>query len=125
MYATGQLTQLADGFPGLLAGRRDQRAKRRIGGGGPVAGHGECQGKRDKALLGAVVQVALETAPLGVARLDDARPGGADLLKLRLHLGLQAGMVQGQARGRRRQPDQLRLVLQRLVVDQHGLPGSG
>ena len=44
-----------------------------------VAGEAELHGQRDEVLLGAVVQVALELAALGVAGGDDA---GAGLLQL-------------------------------------------
>jgi hypothetical protein len=39
-------------------------------------------------LLRAIVQVALQPAPLGIPGLDEPGPGGADLLELGLHLGL-------------------------------------
>ena len=67
------------------------------------------------------MQVAFQPAPFGVPGLHDPGPGGPDLLQLGLHLGLQPGMLQRHARRRRGQPDQLRLELQPLVVDQHGL----
>ena len=44
----------------------------------------ERERERDEALLRAVVQVALEAHPRVVGRLDDARPGGAQLGLLRL-----------------------------------------
>ena len=36
-------------------------------------GHAQVQGEGDEALLGAVVEVALESPPLGVGGVDDAR----------------------------------------------------
>ena len=108
-----------------LRGRLDQGLKPRVGSGGPVAGHPQRQAQRDQPLLGAVVQVALEPAPLGVAGLDDPRPGGPDLLQLRLHLGLQPGMLQRHAGRGRRELDQLRLVLKPRVVDQDGVAVRG
>ena len=66
------------------------------------------------------MQIALQPAPFGIPGLDDPGPGGADLLELGLHLGLQPGVLQGHAGRGRRQLDQLRLELQSLVVDQDG-----
>ena len=45
-----------------------------------VVGEAELDGERDEVLLGAVVQVALELAPLGVAGGDDAGPRVLQLL---------------------------------------------
>ena len=87
----------------------------------PVAGHPQGQAQGHQPLLCAVVQVAFQPAPLGVPGLDDPCPGRTDLLELGLHLGLQPGVLQGHARRRRRQLDQLRLERQSLVVDQDGL----
>ena len=39
-----------------------------------VLGETQLDGEGDEMLLGAVVEVALELAPLGVAGRDDARP---------------------------------------------------
>ena len=52
--------------------------------------------QRDEALLGAVVEVALEAAALGVAGLDEPRPRGGELLArvgVRQRLGHQLGEV--------------------------------
>ena len=58
----GFLVGVCDGLVGLLDGR------------GLGLGHAQVHGQRDQPLLGAVVQVPLQAAPLGVARLDDPRP---------------------------------------------------
>ena len=39
---------------------------------GELAGHAEVDGERDQLLLRAVVDVTLDTAPLGVSGCDDA-----------------------------------------------------
>jgi hypothetical protein len=39
----------------------------------PLAGHAQGQRKRDEPLLGPVVEVALESLPLGVADLEQTR----------------------------------------------------
>ena len=77
-----------------------------------------CSDERDEPLLGAVVQVALEPAALGVAGRDDA-------LARRLHLGEPSLRLRQQAlvleRHRRRGADRLdhlRVVVERRVVDE-------
>ena len=52
---------------------------------------------------------------------SDVRPSRPAPAPAGPDLRLQPGMLQGQARRRRGQADKLRLVLQRLVVDQHCL----
>ena len=56
------------------------------------------------ALMIAVVQVALEPAPSLIGRLNDPRPRGAHLGKLRSYLGSEPLVLQNQARG---SPDRL------------------
>ena len=125
MDAAGQLAQLGQRLLRLLAGRLDQRLQLGIGPGHPAARHAERQRQRDQPLLRPVVQVALEPAAFGVPGLHDPGPGRPHQLQLRLDLGLQPGVLQGHARRRRGQPDQLRLEVQARVVDQHGLPRPG
>ena len=120
MDPAGQLPQLGQRLPGLLAGRLDQRSQLRVRPGGAVAGHPQGQAQGHQPLLRAVMQVAFQPPSLGVPGLDDPRPGGTDLLQLGVYLGLQPGMLQRHAGRGRRQPDQLRLVLEPGVVHQHG-----
>ena len=115
MNATRQFPQLDQGLPRLLGGRFEQRLEFRVGPVGPAARHPERQAQGHQPLLRAVVQIALQAAPRGVAGLDDPRPGGADLLELSFDLGLEPGMLERQAGRGRRDPDQLRLVPQLLV----------
>ena len=63
MNAPGQFPQLDQGFLRLLAGRLDQRHEFGIRAGRPAAGQAERQAQGDQALLGAVMQVALQSAP--------------------------------------------------------------
>jgi hypothetical protein len=119
--AAGQFAQLGQRLLRLLAGRLDQRLQLGIDPGQAAARHAERQGQRDQPLLRPVVQVALEPAAFGVPGLHDPGPGRPHQLQLRLDLGLQPGMLQGHARRRRGQPDQVRLEVQARVVDQHGL----
>ena len=62
----------------------------------------------EQALLRAVVEVALEPPPLGVAGLDDARAGGAYLGELGAQLGLEARVLEREARGGARPPRRAR-----------------
>ena len=55
--------------------------------------------EHDEPLLGAVVEVALEPPPLGVAGLDDARPRRAQLLEPRARLRLQPLVVEREPGG--------------------------
>ena len=123
MDAAGQLAQLGDGRPGLLGRGFEQRLQIGIGARGPVPGDADRQRERDEPLLRAVVQVAFQPAALGVAGLHDPGAGGADLVELDLDLGLQPGVLQGQAGRGRGDPDQLRLVPELGVVDEDGLAG--
>jgi hypothetical protein len=60
----------------------------------------ECEPERQQSLLGAVVEVALESPTLLVARGDDACPRCAELDELRAQLGLQALVLEGESCGR-------------------------
>ena len=91
----------AGGLRQLVA--RLRRAARRPPSGSVVqrrARQPQVQRERDEPLLGAVVEVALEPAPLVVAGLDDARARGAQLLEPGAQLGLQP-LVLERERGRR------------------------
>ena len=66
----------------------------------------------DEPLLGAVVEVALEALPLGVARLDDPRSRRAQLLETCPHLGLQPLVLEREPRGRGHLLDELLVVEQ-------------
>ena len=69
-----------------------------------VAGQADLHRQRDEVLLGAVVQVALELAALGVAGGHDAGPGllqlgvrALQLVERRLQRGVELDVVQGEA----------------------------
>ena len=74
MDAVGELAQLVEGGRGLVAGGVQRAGELLITVGGR-AGAREAQvvRKGEKPLLGAVVEVALEPATLGVPGLDDPR----------------------------------------------------
>ena len=76
----------------------------------------EPQRERDEPLLGAVVEVALESPARRVAGIDDARTRGAKLLELRAQLGVEPFVLERERGGRTHRPDQLALVLERDVV---------
>ena len=70
--AARELAQLLDGQRRLLACLGDQRRGRLRVRREPRLGHAERERQRHEPLLGAVVQVALDPAALGVAGGDDA-----------------------------------------------------
>ena len=85
----GELAQLGERFVELGA-----RAGEHLGGAlgigdRAVAGEPQAQPDRDQALLGAVVEVALEAAAFGEARLHDARARGAQVFDTRAQLGVR------------------------------------
>ena len=92
--------------------------RRRAAVGEPAAGELEGEPDSEQALLCAVVDVALEAPPLGVAGLDDPRAGGAHLGELGAQLGLQARVLEREARCCADGLDELGLVEERRVVNQ-------
>ena len=76
----------------------------------------------EQALLGAVVEVALEPAAFGVAGLDDARARGAHLGELGAQLGLEARVLERERGGGADRVDEPGVVEQRGVVDERGEP---
>ena len=82
MDAAGELAQLPDRDLDLCRGlvrRRDRLGVRAAFPAEPGPQQAQRQRQRDEALLGAVVEVALQPAPLGVGRLEDPRPGASKL----------------------------------------------
>ena len=65
----------------------------------------------------AVVEVALEATALGVTCLDDPRPGCAHLCELGAQLGLEARVLEREARGGTDRLEELGLVQERRVVN--------
>ena len=86
-----KLAKLVERGLRLGTARGQQRGERRVAVclGVPV-GEAQLVGECEEPLLGAVMQVALETTPLLVRDLDDARSRGAHRLELCQHLRLQA-----------------------------------
>ena len=76
-----QVAQIVEGGPGCVDGgaeqRRQLRIRRRLRTGEP-----QLVGQREQTLLGAVVEVALEQAPCGVAARDDPSARAAEVLEL-------------------------------------------
>ena len=75
-----QLAELLERLRELGAGPGEQLARSGRVAREPRLGEPKRQRERDEPLLRAVVQVALEPPPLGVARLDDARARPAQLV---------------------------------------------
>ena len=78
----------------------------------------QLHGERDEPLLRAVVQVALQPPPLGVAGGDDA--AGATPAPRQPRLGLASALVLSAIAAARDRLDQLGVVVERGVVDQRG-----
>ena len=115
MDAAGELAQLAQAGAELAQPAVEQRGRLGVVG-HPRAGEPEREGERDEALLGTVVQVALDPAARGVARRDEA---GARRLQLRVasaQLGIEPVVLERQRGRGPRGPHQLRLLAQRPVV---------
>jgi hypothetical protein len=107
MQAAGELAQLLHPLGQLGAGRGHERLGRR--GVAPDAGLDQLELERegDEPLLGAVVQVGLEPAPLGVARRDEALPRRPQLGQPRLGLRAQGSVLERDPRRRADRLDQL------------------
>ena len=82
MDAACQVAQLLQREVGLLARLADQLGGAGVGGFDPLLGHAQVQRERHQPLLRAVVEVALDAAPLGVGRSDDARARVLELVHL-------------------------------------------
>ena len=63
------------------------------------AGEPDVIGQGQEPLLGAVVEVPLEPAALGIGGLDDASAGGAELAELGEQFGLQPFVLQAEPDG--------------------------
>ena len=83
-----------------------------------LAGELQLEHQRDEPLLGAVVEVAAEAPPLGVAGLDDPRARGAQRLEPGAQLGLEAGVLERERGGAGRRAQQFGLLGQLRVVDE-------
>jgi hypothetical protein len=75
-----------------------------------------------EALLGAVVQLALQSPTLRVRRLDDPPARGGELLHPTLHLGLELNVAHRHPRRRSNGLDQRGILERRAVMHQHGDP---
>ena len=106
--AAGERAQLGERVDGLGVRLGEELVEGGAAVGEPAAGELEREPDPEQALLGAVVEVALEAAPLGVAGFDDARAGGAHLGELGAQLGLQARVLEREASRPRRPPGRAR-----------------
>ena len=98
-----ELAQLLERLRQLLAGALERRARLGLVA-AAAGGEPQVERERDEPLLRAVVQVALEPAALGVARLDDPRARGGEILA-RLRVGERlAGQLGEVARSAARRP---------------------
>jgi hypothetical protein len=81
-------------------------------------GQAQLEREGDQALLGAVVQIALQAPALGHAGLDDARAAHGQLVHAGAQLRLQAAVLHREARRGGHGGQQLRVVAQAAVVDE-------
>ena len=111
-HAAGELAQLLDRARDLGHDGVDRRRVRQ-----PVLQVAQGQADRHEPLLGAVVDVALEPAPLLVAGGDDAGARRLDLRELAADLDAQARDLDRQPRRADRAVEQVGTLGQRRIVD--------
>src|SRR4051794_41830416 len=99
MDSARELAQLLQRLRELVAGRADELLRERWVVADAALDHPQLERDRDESLLRAVVEVALEPAPLRVAGGDDALARGAQLGEPAPGLG---GPPRGVERDRRR-----------------------
>ena len=120
--ALGELAQLGERV-GELAPRLLEQG---LDGRGVALGAGVGEPERhrdgDEALLGPVVQVALDPPALHLRGLDDPDARGAELLQPGAQLGLQALVLEREPGRGARRGDQLGVVTERRVVHERGDP---
>ena len=100
----------------LVDPRVDERGRLRVVRETPAA-EVEAEEEGDQPRLRAVVEVALEPSPLGVACLDDPLARGAQLPKVGSQLGIQALVLEQQGGRRAGRADGLPVLGERRVVD--------
>ena len=94
MDAADQVADLLERRLRLLVGLGDQRRAALGVGLEALAGHAEVHGEGDEALLGAVVEVALDAPALGLGAVDGRGPAGLGATDLLAQLVAAAGTEQ-------------------------------
>ena len=113
----GELAQLGDRLLDLvLCARQHVRVGRVTTG----SREPEREGERDEPLLSAVVEVALDSPPLGIGRGDEPDARRPHLRELRAHLGRQTLVLQHEPGRRADGLHERRLVEQRRIVNERG-----
>ena len=137
MYAARQLAQLRGGFVQLLERFVDQLNSLVGSALDPFPRQAQVDAERHQALLGAVVEVSLDPAPLLVTGLNDARARCPQLDEIRAKVGVQALVFQCQRRRGSNGPHELVLFSEVCDVhdrgdapslvfdDRHDLPSGG
>ena len=118
--ATGEGAQFVERADHFGVGFGEEPVERGASVGEAAADELKGEADPEQALLGAVVEVALEPSALGVAGFDDARSRGPHLVELGAQLGLQAGVLQRQARRRADRVDEGGVVEECGVVNERG-----
>ena len=121
MDAVGERAQLFDRDLELVCRRREQLVDLGVGLPAELSlSASELERQRHQPLLCAVVEVALDPAPLLVGRGGDAGTRLLDGVELRSNLGMEARIHEREARRGGDRLDELRLVTKSRVVDEHG-----
>ena len=115
MNSPGELAQLGDRLLDLVLRARQHIHIVRVTAGSREA---ECDGEGDESLLRPVVEVALESAPLGICRGDEPDARCPHLGELRAHLGRQTLVLEHEPCRRSNGLHQRRLIEQRRIVNE-------
>src|SRR5262249_25601496 len=118
MDAARQLAQLLDRLLEAFDRSREHLLYFRAGVREPLLRDPEIERDRDEPLLRTVVEVPLDPEPLRVGRGNDALPGLAPLRGLRLGLGVQRGVPEGEPRRSADRVEELLPIANRRVVDE-------
>ena len=117
MNPPGELAQLGDRLLDLVLCARERVRVGRVTTGGREP---ERERERDEPLLSAVVEVALESPPLGVGGGNEPDARCPHLRELRPHLGRQALVLEHEPCSRANGLHERRLVEQRRIVNERG-----
>ena len=116
----GELAQLGHRRAQLSLGGGELRVQRGVAGGVPAPSEADADRERHEALLGAVVEVALEPPALAVGGRDDPRARGAQLVELGAPRACRRSCSSASRAAAGDLGDQRRVVEQAAAVDDGG-----
>jgi hypothetical protein len=120
MQAASKGTDVLECALHFRVGFVEERGAIRIAAASALADELQCKSGREQTLLRAIVQIALQPAPLFVSRSEDARSGGAHLGELYAELRLQARVLERKRRCRGDGVKKDGVLKQRGVVNERG-----